>query len=89
MPEGTGPVETVENTAVDDAALGAGLDALDTPSTSDGRSRTRKILGQVLLSWHNVAMFQGLTAQMREAIAEGRFHAFRKAFAARQQNGDA
>jgi queuine tRNA-ribosyltransferase len=48
-----------------------------------------EILGQVLLSWHNVAMFQGLTAQMREAIAEGRFHAFRKAFAARQQNGDA
>jgi NitT/TauT family transport system permease protein len=43
MPEGTGPVETV-----DDAAVGAGLDALDTPVSSDGRSRGRKILGQVL-----------------------------------------
>jgi NitT/TauT family transport system permease protein len=43
MPEA--PAETV-----DDAAVGAGLDALDTPgqSTSDGRSRTRRILGQAL-----------------------------------------
>jgi NitT/TauT family transport system permease protein len=50
MPEGTGPVETVDDAAVDDAAVGAGLDALDTPSqsTSDGRSRTWRILGQVL-----------------------------------------
>jgi NitT/TauT family transport system permease protein len=50
MPEGTGPVETVDGAELDDAAVGAGLDALDTPgqSTSDGRSRTRRILGQVL-----------------------------------------
>jgi NitT/TauT family transport system permease protein len=43
MPEA--PAETVN-----DAAVGAGLDALDTPgqSTSDGRSRTRRFLGQAL-----------------------------------------
>ncbi|MBE7218797.1 MAG: tRNA guanosine(34) transglycosylase Tgt [Caulobacteraceae bacterium] len=43
-----------------------------------------EILGQVLLSWHNVAHFQALTAAMREAIAEGRFEAFRRAFHAGQ-----
>lgn len=50
MPEGTGPVETVEDAAPDDAAVGAGLDALDTPvqSTSDGRGRARRFLGQAL-----------------------------------------
>ncbi len=50
-----------------------------------------EILGQVLLSWHNVAHFQALTAAMRAAIAEGRFEAFRRAFHARQtlaQAGD-
>jgi queuine tRNA-ribosyltransferase len=48
-----------------------------------------EILGQVLLSWHNVAMFQALMARMREAIAEGRFEAFRRDFSERQQNGEA
>jgi queuine tRNA-ribosyltransferase len=43
-----------------------------------------EILGQVLLSWHNVAFFQALMAAMREAIAEGRFEAFRREFRARQ-----
>ena len=50
-----------------------------------------EMLGQVLLSWHNVAHFQALTAAMRAAIAEGRFEAFRRAFHARQtlaQTGD-
>ena len=50
-----------------------------------------EMLGQVLLSWHNVAHFQALTAAMRAAIAEGRFEAFRRAFHARQtlaQAGD-
>ncbi|HEX6358212.1 ABC transporter permease [Actinophytocola sp.] len=37
-----------EGTVVDDASVGAGLDALDTPTASDGRSRARRILGQVL-----------------------------------------
>jgi queuine tRNA-ribosyltransferase len=47
--------------------------------------KAEEILGQVLLSWHNLAFFQILMAAMREAIAEGRFEAFRKAFAARQR----
>ena len=46
--------------------------------------RSDEILGQVLLSWHNVALFQALTAAMREAIAAGRFDAFRRDFHARQ-----
>lgn len=43
-----------------------------------------EILGQVLLSWHNIAFFQALTAALRAAIAEGRLNAFRRDFAARQ-----
>jgi len=46
--------------------------------------KAEEILGQVLLSWHNIAFFQALTAAMREAISEGRFEAFRRDFAARQ-----
>ncbi|MDO1558560.1 tRNA guanosine(34) transglycosylase Tgt [Brevundimonas sp. 2R-24] len=45
--------------------------------------RADEILGQVLLSWHNIAFFQALTAAMRAAISEGRFEAFRRDFAAR------
>jgi len=45
--------------------------------------RTGEILGKVLLSWHNIAFFQALTAAMRAAIAEGRFEAFRRDFHAR------
>jgi queuine tRNA-ribosyltransferase len=41
----------------------------------------------VLLSWHNVAFFQTLTAAMRAAISEGRFEAFRRDFAARHLIG--
>jgi len=43
-----------------------------------------EILGQVLLSWHNIAFFQTLMAALRTAIAEGRLEAFRRDFAARQ-----
>jgi queuine tRNA-ribosyltransferase len=49
--------------------------------------KAEEILGQVLLSWHNIAFFQALTAAMRAAIAEGRFEAFRRDFAARQRGG--
>lgn len=45
--------------------------------------KAEEILGQVLLSWHNIAFFQALTAAMRAAIAEGRFEQFRRDFAAR------
>jgi queuine tRNA-ribosyltransferase len=47
--------------------------------------RSDEILGQVLLSWHNVAHFQALMAGMRSAIAEDRFEAFRRAFHTRQR----
>jgi queuine tRNA-ribosyltransferase len=43
-----------------------------------------EILGQVLLSWHNVAYFQRLMAGLRTAIAEGRLADFRQAFHAAQ-----
>ena len=49
--------------------------------------KAEEILGQVLLSWHNVAFFEALTAAMRAAIAEGRFETFRRDFAGRQRTG--
>jgi len=49
--------------------------------------KSDEILGQVLLSWHNVAFFQALTAAMRAAISEGRFETFRRDFAARHLIG--
>jgi len=45
--------------------------------------RADEILGKILLSWHNIAFFQALTAAMRAAIAEGRFDQFRADFHAR------
>ncbi len=45
--------------------------------------KSGEILGQVLLSWHNVAVFEALMAEMREAIAEGRLDALRKEIVAR------
>jgi queuine tRNA-ribosyltransferase len=42
--------------------------------------KSGEILGQVLLSWHNLAFFQALMAQVRGAIAQGRLDTFRKAF---------
>lgn len=41
-----------------------------------------EILGQVLLSWHNLAYYQSLMARLRGAIAQGRMGDFREAFAA-------
>ena len=51
--------------------------------------RAGEYLGSMLLSWHNVAYYQHLTARMRAAIAEGRFDAFRKDFRARWDAGAA
>jgi queuine tRNA-ribosyltransferase len=47
--------------------------------------KSREILGQVLLSWHNLTFFQVLMASLRAAIAEGRLAAFREAFRKRQR----
>jgi queuine tRNA-ribosyltransferase len=33
-----------------------------------------------MLSWHNLAFYQTLTAAMRDAIRAGRFAAFRRRF---------
>jgi queuine tRNA-ribosyltransferase len=45
--------------------------------------RSGEILGQVLLSWHNIAFFQDLMQALRTAIAEGRLERFQKDFRAR------
>jgi queuine tRNA-ribosyltransferase len=51
--------------------------------------KAEEILGQVLLSWHNIAFFQALMAAMRAAIAEGRLEAFRRDFKVRHSGGQA
>jgi queuine tRNA-ribosyltransferase len=47
--------------------------------------KSEEILGQVLLSWHNIAFYQGLMGAMRQSISEGRFEAFRADFHTHQQ----
>ena len=42
--------------------------------------KSKEILAQVMLSWHNLAFYQALMAAMRAAISEGRFQAFRSTF---------
>lgn len=42
--------------------------------------RSSEILGAMLLTWHNVAYYQTLMAEIRAAIAEARFADFAKAF---------
>ncbi|MFN7534440.1 MAG: tRNA guanosine(34) transglycosylase Tgt [Brevundimonas sp.] len=49
--------------------------------------RADEILGKILLTWHNIAFYQALTAAMRAASAEGRFEAFRRDFRARHLGG--
>ncbi len=46
--------------------------------------RSDEILGLMLLSWHNVAYYQHLMAQIRDAIAAGTFAQFQKDFALAQ-----
>ncbi len=41
-----------------------------------------ELLGQTLLSWHNIAYYQSLMARMRAAIAAQRFAVFRETFKA-------
>jgi queuine tRNA-ribosyltransferase len=72
--------------ADDEAPLDAGLDC---PASRDySRAylhhlvKSGEILGQVLLSWHNLAVFQALMGDLRAAIAEGRVEAFRRDFIA-------
>jgi queuine tRNA-ribosyltransferase len=51
--------------------------------------RSGEILGQMLLSWHNVAFFQALMQGLRAAIREQRLEAFRRDFRRRHLAGDA
>ena len=46
--------------------------------------KSGEILGQVLLSWHNLAFFQAVMTSLRQAIRQGRLDAFRRDFAAGQ-----
>jgi queuine tRNA-ribosyltransferase len=77
--------------AEDDSPLDA---ASDVPASRDYSKaylhhlvKSQEILGQVLLSWHNLAFFQVLMTEMRAAIAAGTMTAFRDAFVARQASG--
>jgi queuine tRNA-ribosyltransferase len=51
--------------------------------------RSGEYLSAMLLSWHNIAYFQNLTARMRTAIAAGEFEVFRRDFRARWDEGQA
>jgi queuine tRNA-ribosyltransferase len=51
--------------------------------------RSGEILGAMLLTWHNLAYYQALMAEMRDAIADQRFAAFAEAFAREQAQADA
>jgi queuine tRNA-ribosyltransferase len=44
-----------------------------------------ELTGQTLLSWHNVAYYQGLMARLRDAIANGGMETFRATFRQRQK----
>jgi queuine tRNA-ribosyltransferase len=48
-----------------------------------------ELLGQVLLSWHNVAYYQHLMQRIRDAIVAQAFTDFQSQFAARQTRTDA
>jgi queuine tRNA-ribosyltransferase len=51
--------------------------------------KSGEILGQVLLSWHNLAYFQSLMAALRAAIRAGRLEEFRRDFHARSRQATA
>ncbi|WP_137391423.1 tRNA guanosine(34) transglycosylase Tgt [Rhodoligotrophos defluvii] len=50
--------------------------------------KAEELLGQMLLSWANIAYYQGLMAGMRAAIAEGRFSDFAAKTMEGWQRGD-
>jgi queuine tRNA-ribosyltransferase len=47
--------------------------------------KAEEILASMLLTWHNLTVFQDLMADIRQAIAEGRFSAFAEEFSAQIQ----
>jgi queuine tRNA-ribosyltransferase len=50
-------------------------------------TKAGEYLSAMLLSWHNIAYFQSLTARMRTAIEAGEFASFRREFNARWSEG--
>ena len=63
--------------------------SLDCPASRDYTKaylhhlvKSEELLAQVLLSWHNIAYYQGLMARLRAAIVAGRLGAFVAAFRA-------
>ena len=50
--------------------------------------KSQEILGQVLLSWHNLAFYQTLMAGLRQAVTEGRIETFRRDFLNRQSGSE-
>ncbi|MFA7605090.1 MAG: tRNA guanosine(34) transglycosylase Tgt [Rhodocyclaceae bacterium] len=49
--------------------------------------KTNEILGSMLNTVHNLRYYQRFTAEMRDAIADGRFQAFRERFASDRARG--
>lgn len=47
-----------------------------------------EFLGPILLTWHNLNYYQELMADMREAIAAGKFDIFQEQFEVEQTSGD-
>ncbi len=65
--------------------------AIDCPASRDYAKaylhhlvKSDEILGQVLLSWHNLAFFQTIMSELRAAIRGGTLDAYRRAFGARE-----
>jgi len=89
----TGPVN-LKNAAFaeDDTPLDARVDC---PASRDYSKaylhhlvKSDEILGQVLLSWHNLAYFQSLMTRLRAAIGEGRLEVFRREFKHMQRGSE-
>ena len=50
--------------------------------------RSQEIISSMLLTWHNLHYYQRLMSEMRDAIAQGRFAAWQKAFHDARAQGD-
>ena len=80
-----GPVNLKTSRFADDDTP---LDAtIDCPASRDYSKaylhhlvKAEEILGQILLSWHNLAFFQQIMSELRAAIRSGTLDAYRQAF---------
>jgi len=69
-------------------------EAVDSPVQSYSRAylhhlvKSGEMLSASLLTWHNLAFYQALMAELRAAIAEGRLANFAETFSERYQGGD-